>query len=61
MNETYLVQYRASEHESWKDDTMRFQAPDGAVKRVEMCRASKIFRGAQFQVIQRTDVIWTPR
>jgi len=59
MNETtcFLVQYRVNEHEKWTDDTCRFApSAEPAKARAVKCRESKIFRGAQFRIIKRTDV-----
>lgn len=53
--ETYLVQYRLNAHEDWKDDTKRSSTPLPSKDRRNCCADAKIFRGAEFRIIKRTD------
>lgn len=56
MSECYFkVQYRGSEHEDWKDDNLKNASLEIAAARVEKARAAKIFRGASWRIVRRTD------
>lgn len=53
----YVVQYRSTGHDDWKDDNVRLQAEEQAKSRLERCRSAKIFRGAQWRVVRRRDEV----
>lgn len=56
MNDIYyVIQYRTCGHDDWKDDNVRPGNIEGAKARIERCRSAKIFKGAQWRIVKRTD------
>ncbi len=54
---TFLVQYRATEHDKWQDDTLRAATLSTAQSRLANCKASKIMKGSKFRLVSRTDTV----
>ena len=51
-----MVQYMTL-GDRWLDDNCRFEELTQAQKRLTVCSAAKILKGAQFRIIKRTDEV----
>jgi hypothetical protein len=56
METKYMVQYMTL-GDRWLDDNCRFEELTQAQKRLTVCSAAKILKGAQFRIIKRTDEV----
>ncbi len=53
--EYFVVQYRPTAHDPWKDDNLAHVNLERAVARLERASSAKIYKGAQWRIVKRTD------